>query len=150
MPAVKVKRLHAAAVIPRTWSEHAVGLDLHALILTSSGGSNTQSLPPRMTRRVRTGIAVEAPNGYCLTVWSRSGLAGKSIFVANAPGLIDPDFRGEIEILLYNGSLETFFIKHEDRVAQLVLLPYVPMQMEEVKELSETERGVAGFGSTGR
>lgn len=82
-------------------------------------------------------------------VVSRSGLALRGIFVTNAPGILDPDYRGEIEVLLYNGGHEAHYVKHGDRIAQLIFAPFTPASVREVEALSETERGAKGFGSTG-
>lgn len=147
---LRVKRLHPQAQLPRSYSEQAVGLDLYACLWSAEGRPNTAILPPRTTRSISIQIAVEAPPGVFLTVCSRSGLAKKSIFVANAPGIIDPDYRGEVAVLLYNGGHETYYVKHGDRVAQLVATPIVLFSCLETDVLSETQRGENGFGSTGR
>jgi dUTP pyrophosphatase len=76
-------------------------------------------------------------------------LGKHSISITNSPGLIDPDYRGEVQILVYNGSYQNFWIEHDMRIAQLVIMPITPVNVVEVKQLSNTERGVAGFGSTG-
>lgn len=96
-----------------------------------------------------TGIQILAPLGFAATVFSRSGLAMKSIWVANAPGLIDPDYRGELFILLYNGGNESFILSHETRIAQLVLLPTFTPPISESSIPNDTLRGPSGFGSTG-
>lgn len=137
---IRTRLLHSTAKLPHTWSEHAVGLDLHAFLLTVEGRPNTAIIGPRDTKAIPTGIAVEAPSGYCITVWSRSGLAKRSVFVANSPGLIDPDYRGEIVVLLYNGGYESAFIKHEDRIAQLVAIPYTAAHCVEAASLSDRSR----------
>lgn len=139
-----------SAILPRRWSEDAVGWDLHAHILSETGRQNKVLIPPRNTRNISTGIAIEPPRGFFTMVCSRSGLAKYSIFVANAPGIIDPDFRGEVNVLLYNGSLESYYVQHEERIAQLFLMPLTPTIISEVNALSQTGRGDAGFGSTGR
>jgi len=82
-------------------------------------------------------------------VVSRSGLAGIGVFVTNAPGIIDPDYRGEIKVLLYNGGFQAHYVQHGDRIAQLIIAPFVPATCREVQLLTETARGEAGFGSTG-
>lgn len=141
---VKVKRLHRDALLPKTWSEHAVGLDLHAFLLTADGRPNTLIIGPNNTRRVPTALSAEPPPGYYLTVWSRSGIARQSLFVANSPGLIDPDYRGEIEVLLYNGGHTSHYVKHEDRIAQLVAIPYTAVSIREAESLSESLRNEVG------
>lgn len=99
---------------------------------------------------VSTGFAVEVPPGYELQCRSRSGLAAKhGIMVLNSPGTIDSDYRGEIKVIVQNAGLE-YHIKDGDRIAQLVLAEVIRVEPVEVEELSETERGENGFGSTGR
>lgn len=146
---VKFKRLDPDAQLPQTWTEGSVGMDLHAFALTEERRPNTILLPPRTTRNIGTGLLIEPPPGYFLMVCSRSGVAKDSIFVANQPGIIDPDYRGEVRILLYNGSHESRYIKHGDRIAQLVAVPATLLEAIEVSELSQTDRGELGFGSTG-
>ena len=90
------------------------------------------------------------PRGYEVQIRPRSGLAAKKgITVLNTPGTIDSDYRGEIKVILVNLSKDKFLVKKGDRIAQMVVCPIVQAVMEEVKELSETDRGVGGFGSTG-
>lgn len=98
---------------------------------------------------VPTGIEIEVPPNHFGAVCSRSGLAGRSIWVANAPGVIDPDYRGEIKVLLHNGGIETQYIKHDDRIAQLLIIPYAAATVLVTSKLSETARGSSGLGSTG-
>jgi len=136
-------------MLPKNWSEFAAGLDLHAYLLSENNRPNTLLLPARTTRNVETGIAIEVPPGHFGAVCSRSGWAKHSVFVANAPGIIDPDYRGEIKVLLYNGGIENQYIKHGDRIAQLVIIPFSLTRVIETTKLSETDRGTAGFGSTG-
>lgn len=151
MPTILVKKLHPEAKVPRSWSDIAVGYDLHALILSDTGRPNNVIIPPQSTRSIHTGIAIECPAGLFAEVRSRSGLGRRSIFVTNSPGTIDPDYRGEIEVLLYNGGRDTYYVQHGDRVAQLLFPPvYIAdFEFREVERLSETTRGVSGFGSTG-
>jgi dUTP pyrophosphatase len=147
---IKYKKLHEMATIPKSWSNHAVGADIHACIPTDApGGRTTALLPAGAIRAVHTFIAVEAPTDHFLAICSRSGLASKGIFVANAPGIVDPDYRGEILILLYNSGYDSYYIKHGDRIAQMVAMPAISISGIEVPELSESYRGAQGFGSTG-
>lgn len=146
---LKFRKLHPTASVPKTWSESAAALDLHAHLISETGRPINLILPPRMTRMVPTGIEIEVPPKHFGAVCSRSGLAGRSIWVANAPGVIDPDYRGEIKVLLHNGGIETQYIKHDDRIAQLLLIPYAVATVLETSKLSETARGASGFGSTG-
>lgn len=147
---LRFKRLHPEAILPRRWSPLSVGWDVHAHLISESNRPNKCILAPRSTRNVSTGLLIEPPAGYFVMVCSRSGLADKSIFVTNAPGIIDPDYRGELKVLMYNGSHETYFVSHQDRIAQLVLVPMTDLQIVEVEHLTPTERGDSGFGSTGR
>lgn len=148
---IKARRLHPEAKLPKTWSDQACGLDLHALVLTDENRRNKVMIPPNMTMKIRTGISIECPRGYYAAILSRSGMAAsKSMFVTNSPGIIDPDYRGELLVMLYNGGVQTQWIEHHDRVGQLIILPFLPAMVREVTELSETERGTSGLGSTGR
>lgn len=149
MITLKFKKLHEEALLPKAWTPGSVGLDVHAHILSETGKPNTILVPPRNTRNVPTGLLIEPPAGHFVMVCSRSGLAAKSIIVMNAPGIIDPDYRGELRVLIYNGGLESHYVQHGDRIAQLFLMPVVSATVIEVKELSSTERGDKGFGSTG-
>lgn len=147
---IKFKRLHPDAILPRRMTAGAIGLDVSAFLLSESGRPNKLMLPPRMTRNVPTGLLIEPPPGHFIIVCSRSGLAMHSVVVANAPGIIDPDYRGELMVLLFNGGIEAQWIEHEQRIAQIVLLPAVHATPTITTELSSSERGTAGFGSTGK
>lgn len=147
---LRTKLLHPLAKLPKTWSDLAAGLDLHACLPTSTGGRNNAILPPHTTRNIPTGIAIEPPPGHFLIVCSRSGLAKTGIFVTNGPGIIDPDYRGEIFVLLHNGGHETHYIRDGDRIGQLVCLPLMETVAIAVEDLSTTQRDIAGLGSTGR
>jgi dUTP pyrophosphatase len=146
---LKFKKLHPRAHVPRQWSEYAIGYDLHALLLSENGNGLRKLIPPCTTINVPTGLAVEPPSGHYLLVLPRSGLGKYSISVTNSPGLIDPDYRGEIQVLVYNGSNVNYWIEHDQRIAQLIIMPLVDVNVTEVPHLSETERGASGFGSTG-
>lgn len=143
------KRMSPEAILPKTYSEQAAGYDIYACLISDEGRPNKMLIPPNTTRNVPTGLLIEPPPGYAVLVLSRSGLASKSIFVANAPGLVDPDYRGELRVLLHNGGHESTYIEHEQRIAQLLLIPLVPIEIVELQELSPTGRGESGFGSTG-
>jgi dUTP pyrophosphatase len=143
------KKLHPEAILPRRWSDEAVGWDVHAHLISESGRPNTALIPVRNTRPIPTGLLIEPPPGFMVLVLSRSGLALKSIFVGNQPGLIDPDYRGELKVLLYNGGLEGYHIRHQERIAQIALFPVTPTIVVELQQLTPTRRGDAGFGSTG-
>jgi dUTP pyrophosphatase len=145
----RVKRLHPDAQIPFWAMDSSVGMDISAYLKTETGRSNTWMIPPRTTRKIPTGVAVMAPRGHFILCCSRSGMAEGSLFVANSPGVIDPDYTGEIIVLLFNGSDMPQYIKHEDRIAQLVVLPISNYRILEVSTLPKTGRGDKGFGSTG-
>lgn len=147
---IKFKPLSDQAILPRRMTEGSIGLDIFACLVGESGRPNNMILPPRSTRNVQTGLLIEAPPGVWLAVCSRSGLAKRSIFVVNSPGIIDPDYRGELQVLLYNGGYESQWILHHDRIAQLIPMPALRVGAKMVDELSESGRGEAGFGSTGR
>ncbi|USN15449.1 dUTP pyrophosphatase [Brevundimonas phage vB_BpoS-Kikimora] len=130
--------------MPAYESEQAAGMDLRAALDT------TILIEPGRAALVPTGFNVAVPAGYELQVRSRSGLAAKrSVFVMNAPGTIDADYRGEIKVILHNAGAEPFLVERGDRIAQAVVSPVVQGRWVSVKTLSATQRGVGGFGSTG-
>jgi dUTP pyrophosphatase len=137
-------RLAEAARPPRRAHDDDAGLDLHA--------AEALTLTPGERASVGTGIAVAIPAGHAGLVLPRSGLAARhGISVVNAPGLIDPGYRGEVRVLLLNTDREQpFEVSVGDRIAQLLLVPFVPTVPEAVEELDETVRGAGGFGSSGR
>jgi dUTP pyrophosphatase len=146
---IKLKRLHPDAHLPRRWSLDAVGYDLHAYLKTDYGAPSKRVIGPNSTVNIPTGLAIEIPPTHFGFILPRSGLGKHSISVTNSPGLIDPDYRGEIQILVYNGSYVNHWVQHEDRIAQLVIMPRVNIQIVEVTSLSPSPRGQSGFGSTG-
>lgn len=122
----------------------ASGLDLRAAVAAPL------HLAPGERRLVPTGIAIAVPEGFEAQVRPRSGLALRSgVILPNAPGTIDSDFRGEVQVIVMNLGSETFIIERGDRIAQLVLAPVARLAWQEVQELPETLRGEGGFGSTG-
>lgn len=127
----------------------AVGYDLHAYIKTEYGKSNKRVVGPNSTINISTGLCIELPSTHFGMIIPRSGLGRHSISVTNSPGIIDSDYRGEVCILVYNGSYVNHWIEHDTRIAQLVILPITPISIAEVTSLSPTERGEEGFGSTG-
>jgi dUTP pyrophosphatase len=150
MQVIKLKRLHEGAHTPVRSYGTAIGLDFSALIVDENGASRKTMIPPHNTVSFRTGWAVEPPHGHFLMVCSRAGLVKeRTLFVATAPGIIDTDYRGEILVLLYNGGLFTQYVSNGERIVQIVPLPCVDYCCAEVEVLSKTERGEAGFGSTG-
>lgn len=138
-----VRRLDARAVLPTRAHEGDAGLDLYAL--------EPAVLGPGERASITTGIALEIPPGHAGLVLPRSGLALRhGIALVNAPGLIDPGYRGEVRVLLLNTDRsEPFEISPGDRIAQLLLVRTEPGAAVEVEELSETARGAGGFGSSG-
>lgn len=143
-------KMRQDARLPHRGTEQSVGLDLHAYLISESGRPNTMMIPPHTTRKVPTGLAMRPPAGHAILVCSRSGLASNGVFVTNGPGVVDPDYRGEILILLHNGTPIPYYVKHEDRVAQILVVPVPIVHFEEINELDVTARADAGFGSTGR
>jgi dUTP pyrophosphatase len=143
---VKIKKLeNFKGDIPAYQSAGASGFDVRAQ-LTSS-----MVLKPNERAMIPTGLSFEIPLGYEIQARPRSGFAAKQgISVLNTPGTIDADYRGEVKIILINLGLEPVEIKDQERVAQLVVCPVFQAQFEVVSELSSTERGAGGFGSTGR
>lgn len=144
---VNIKKLDGSAVIPTKGSEYAAGLDLYAKTGTCA---RAKRIPAGKTEKIGTGIAAEIPNGYFGAIFARSGLATKKgLRPANCVGVIDSDYRGEIIVAIHNDSGECATIRDGDRIAQLVIMPYLDVQLNEVDELDTTERGAGGFGSTG-
>lgn len=142
---INVKKLNPNAIIPTKGSEHAAGLDLYACIDT-----NELAINPHETKKVGTGLAAEIPEGYFGAIFARSGLATKQgLRPANCVGVVDSDYRGEIIVALHNDSQYFTVINNHDRIAQLVILPYLDVNLNEVDDLSDTKRGEGGFGSTG-
>lgn len=129
-------------VLPSKQTDMAAGFDL------CYAGVNTV-LQPGEIKILGCGIALELPEDICALVLSRSGLATKGIFVVNAPGLIDPDYRGEIKVILGNISQEPFQINTGDRIAQLLFVKTANVELVQTQELSQTKRGEKGLGSTG-
>lgn len=117
--------------------------------LAAFTGTSTLTIAPQTTKMIRTGLGLLAPVGHCILICSRSGLGAKSVFVANAPGVVDPDYTGEIKVLLYNGGMSPFYVRNQDRIAQALIVPFGTFPMIEVKTMPQTERGEKGFGSSG-
>ena len=144
---VNIKKINSNATTPTYGSAEAAGLDLYALIDTET---NSLFIPSHSTVKINTGIAMEIPKGYFGAVYARSGLSIKNgLRPANCVGVIDSDYRGEIIVALYNDSMEDRIVYNGDRIAQIVITPYLHIELNEVTELSDTERGEGGFGSTG-
>lgn len=142
---IKIKKLSENAKLPRYGSEFAAGADLYACeptpVVLLSGE----------TKFIHTGIALELPEGYAGLVYARSGLACKQdLAPANKVGVVDCDYRGEVMVALHNHGKEAAYGRGGDRIAQLVVAPVVHAEFEEAETLSDTVRGVGGFGSTGK
>lgn len=141
---VSVKRLDSRAKLPAYGSADAAGADLYALT------DGPVTIAPGQTVLIHTGLALAIPQGYVGLVYARSGLATKQgLSPANKVGVIDADYRGELMVSLYNHSGEPRTVACGDRIAQLVIAPYLTAQFQEVEALSDTQRGAGGFGSTG-
>ena len=109
------------------------------------------TIPPNSSALISTGISIAIPEDFEVQIRPRSGLAAKSsIGILNTPGTIDSDYRGELKIILFNHGKKDFIVKNNDRIAQMVLMPILKVDFEEVEELPDTVRGKGGFGSTGR
>lgn len=142
---VKIKKLNELAIIPTRGSEEAAGMDLHAAI------TEPVYIPPHETVKIPTGLAMELPSGTFGAIFARSGLATKEgLRPSNCVGCCDSDYRGEYIVALHNDSNMSRIINPGERIAQLVVLPYIPIEFKEVDKLSDTERGLGGFGSTGK
>lgn len=130
--------------LPAYATEHSAGVDLYA------NSQKQVTLKPLERQIISTGIFIELPTGYEAQIRPRSGLAANyGITVLNTPGTIDSDYRGEIKVILVNLSNDTCTINHGDRIAQMIIAKHEHVEFEEVDNLSETERGNSGFGSTG-
>lgn len=141
---VKFKKLSTAAVMPTYGTEFSAGADLY------SSMENDVTIQPGTTEFIHTGISMEIPVGLVGLVYARSGMAcKKGLAPANKVGVIDSDYRGELMVALHNHSNEAVTVTAGDRIAQLVLTPYVTAAFEEVDELEDSVRGAGGFGSTG-
>lgn len=144
---MRIKKLNTTAVVPTYGTASAAGCDLYANLTDMDG---VIDIAPGTTRSVKTGIAMEIPEGYAGFIYARSGLASKrGLRPANCVGVVDSDYRGEVIVALYNDSKEHQFIYHGDRIAQMVICSYIKPDLIVADELTETSRGGGGFGSTG-
>lgn len=148
-PVLRFKKLHPQAQIPKAWSPGAIGYDVHAYLMSEKGIALKTMIPPHTTSNIGTGLLIEPPPGFFIFVCPRSGFGKYSISITNSPGIIDPDYRGELRVLMYNGGIESFYVEHGMRIAQLVAMPVYRLPIAEATHLSPTERGDRGFGSTG-
>lgn len=140
---VKLLKIKQNAVVPTYGSPDSAGADLYS-------ADETLVIEPNETVMVHTGIAIELPKGYAGLIYARSGLASKrGLAPANKVGVIDPDYRGEIMVALHNHSSLPQTVEAGERIAQLVVTPFIQADFEVSDTLSDTERGAGGFGSTG-
>ncbi len=142
---IDIKLLDKNAKIPTRGSAEAAGYDLYAHL-----DMEELTIMPHETVKIGTGICASIPRGYFGAIFARSGIAIKrSLRPANSVGVVDADFTGEIIVALHNDSEEYQTIQNGERIAQLVVIPFLPVEFNEVDELEQTERGDGGFGSTG-
>lgn len=142
---VNFKKLNDKAIKPTYGTEFAAGADLYAC----EGGE--VSIAAGETKLIHTGLSLEIPEGYAGLIYARSGIATKrGLAPANKVGVIDSDYRGEIMVSLYNHSGETQSIADGERIAQLVITPFLKVEYTETDTLTDTQRGEGGFGSTGK
>lgn len=143
-PTLKVRKLRPGAILPQRATPGSTGLDLFACI--ESNGTVSLSTQPRL---IGTGIAIEVPNGYDVQIRPRSGLSAKGVGVTL--GTVDSDYRGEVIVTMHLFSPDAVFeVRHGDRIAQMVISSVADLPLVEVEELTSTDRGAGGHGSTGR
>ena len=142
---IKVKKLNDKATLPTRGSEYAAGYDLYAAI------ENNITVPAHSTEKIGTGLSFELPDETFAAIFARSGLATKQgLRPANCVGVCDSDYRGAYIVAIHNDTDEDKIIEPGERIAQMILMPYIPMIFIETDELSESGRGQDGFGSTGK
>ena len=145
MVKVLIKKLNSKVQLPKYKTNGSSGMDLMAFL------ESPVNLKPQESELIPTGISIAIPEDTEIQIRPRSGLAAKyNISVLNTPGTIDSDYRGEIKIILFNHGKEDFVINNKDRIAQMILMPIVKAEFEEVENLPKTLRGSGGFGSTGK
>ena len=145
MVKVLIKKLHPDVKLPIYKTSGASGMDLMAFI------NEPINVRPKSSSLIPTGLSLAFSEEYEIQIRPRSGLAAKkSITVLNTPGTIDSDYRGEIKVILFNHGKEDFLINNKDRIAQMILMPVIKMELEETDNLPDTLRGDGGFGSTGK
>ena len=141
---VKIKKLNSKAMLPTYGSEYSAGADLYACM------EETVTIQPGETVLIKTGLAMAIPEGYAGLIYARSGLATKKgLAPANKVGVVDADYRGEVMVPLHNHSRVAVEVEHGERIAQMVIPPFLTAEYMLAEELDETERGEGGFGSTG-
>lgn len=141
---VNIKKLNEKAKLPTYGTTYSAGCDLYACM------DEDISINPGETKLIKTGLSMEIPENYAGLIYARSGLATKKgLAPANKVGVIDSDYRGEIMVALHNHSNEVQTIDKNERIAQLVVTPFLKVEFNEVENLNDTVRGIGGFGSTG-
>lgn len=142
---INIKRLTDSAKLPDRGSAFAAGYDLFADV------TEDVTIEPHETKMIGTGLAMEIPEGYFGGIFARSGLSAKEgLRPANCVGVVDADYRGEIKVALHNDGEVQRVVTPAEKIAQLVVIPFLPVSFNEVSELSDTVRGAGGFGSTGK
>lgn len=142
---INVKKLNDLAKLPTRGSSNAAGYDLYAAT------SYNIEIQPHTTVKIGTGLSFELPQGTFAAIFPRSGIATKrGLRPANCVGVVDSDYRGEVIVALHNDTDEVQSIEPGERIAQMILLPFISMDFNEVNELSDTARGEGGFGDSGR
>ncbi len=145
MVKVLIKRLSSDVKFPSYKTTGASGMDLMAFI------KSPVTIKPKTSFLIPTGLSLAFSKDYEIQIRPRSGLAAKNnMSVLNTPGTIDSDYRGEIKVILYNHGNNDFVVNNGDRIAQMILVPVVKMELAETNDLPETIRGEGGFGSTGK
>ena len=145
MVKILIKKTNKEVITPKYKTDGSSGVDLSAFL------EKKVVIKPNSSELIPTGLQVAIPEELEIQIRPRSGLAAKeSIGVLNSPGTIDSDYRGELKIILFNHGNKDFIINNGDRIAQMVLVPIVKMEFEEVDSLPNTVRGQGGFGSTGK
>ena len=145
MVKVLIKKLSPEVQLPSYKTTGASGMDLMAFIRSSV------TIKPKSSFIIPTGLSLAFSEDYEIQIRPRSGLAAKNnISVLNTPGTIDSDYRGEIKVIVYNHGSDDFIIDNGDRIAQMILMPVIKMELEETSDLPKTVRGEGGFGSTGK
>ncbi len=143
MEKLEIKKLDERAIIPTYGTVDSAGADLYAIL------DEEITINPGETKVISTGLSMAIPKGYVGLIYARSSLGTKKgLAPANKVGVIDADYRGEVKVVLYNQSKEEQIISPNERIAQIIITPYMQVDFTVVDELSETERGTGGFGST--
>ena len=142
---VKIKKLKENAILPTYGTPYSAGADLYACM------DEPVTIAPGETVLIKTGLAMAIPEGYAGLIYARSGLATKKgLAPANKVGVVDADYRGEVMVPLHNHSRVAVTVEHGERIAQMVITPFLTEEFLEAEELDDTLRGENGFGSTGR